>query len=298
MQKPADELLVAYLDGELDERRAAEVEDWLDRDPALRERVALLGESAALIKAAFDEDLREPVPDRLIAAARGETLAAAQSPAAEAENVVQFRAKGKPKPPLHMRWWVTIPAAASLFGLVVGAGAGYWGASEVKPTAKPVDQQVAATDLANTGAWIANIVGYHELVSTGANDTTFDLPSKEDAGELTSKVSQRLAQAQALPKVPDLKPWGLAFQGVRWLYVEGKPAAQLYYTTDNKNIGPLTVVIATSKRPDLTPTFEHRNEVNLLYWRRGGRAFAIVAHADKGWLWGLANDIGWQLNAI
>jgi anti-sigma factor RsiW len=98
--------------------------------------------------------------------------------------------------------------------------------------------------------------------------------------------------------VPDLKPWGLAFQGVRWLYVEGKPAAQLYYTTDNKNIGPLTVVVASSKRADAAPTFERRNEVNMLYWRRSGRAFALVGQADKGWMWGLANDIGWQLNAI
>jgi anti-sigma factor RsiW len=294
MQKPADELLVAYLDGELDERRREEVEDWLDRDPGLRERVALLGESAALIKAAFDEDLREPLPGRLIAAARGETLAARE--AAAADNVVAFRPKAKP---LAARWWVAVPAAASVVGLVVGAGAGYWGVGEVTPTAKPPEQQVASIASAATGAWIENIVGYHELVSTGdTKDTTFDLPSKEDAGELTSKVSQRLAQAQALPKVPDLKPWGLAFQGVRWLYVEGKPAAQLFYTTDNKNIGPLTVVVASSKRPDLTPTFEKRDQVNLLYWRRGGRAFAIVAHADKGWLWGLANDIGWQLNAI
>ena len=43
---------------------------------------------------------------------------------------------------------------------------------------------------------------------------------------------------------------------------------------------------------------ERRNEVNMLYWRRNGRAFALVGQADKGWRWGLANDIGWQLNAI
>jgi anti-sigma factor RsiW len=293
MQKPADELLVAYLDGELDERQRAEVEDWLDRDAALRERVALLGESAALIKAAFDEDLREPLPERLIAAARGETLVADEATAA---NVVAFRPKAKP--PVHMRWWVTLPAAASVFGLVVGAGAGYWGIGEVKPPPKPPEPQVAATT-GTTGAWLDNIAGYHALLATAGNaENTFDLPSKGDAGEMTSKVSQRLAQAQALPKVPDLKPWGLAFQGVRWLVVEGKPAAQLFYTTDNKNIGPLTVVVASSKRADAAPTFERRNEVNMLYWRRSGRAFALVGQADKGWMWGLANDIGWQLNAI
>jgi anti-sigma factor RsiW len=289
MQKPTDEVLVAYLDGELDERQRDEVEGWLDRDAGLRERVALLGESAALVKAAFDEDLREAVPERLIAAARGEPVRA------ETGNVVAFRSKAKP--PIHRRWWVTVPAAASVCGLVIGAGAGYWGVGGGTPAKQPEPQVAAAAAAAPGGAWIDNIVGYHQLISTGSSESTFDLP-KGDAGEVTNKVSQRLAQAQALPKVPDLKPWGLSFQGVRWLYVEGRPAAQLFYTTENKNIGPLTVVVASSKRPDMAPTFARKDEVNALYWRHGGRAYAIVGQADKGWLWGLANDIGWQLNAI
>jgi anti-sigma factor RsiW len=292
MQKPGDELLIAYLDGELDEQRREEVEAWLDRDPALRERVALLGESAALIKAAFDEDLREPVPERLIAAARGESLSAK---AGELGNVVAFRTKKALA--LHTRWWVTLPAAASLFGLVVGAGAGYWGVG-AGDQRKP-EPQVASTTSNSTGAWLDNIAGYHRLytAASATNESAFDVTSKGDAGDVTTKIDARLPKA-LLPRVPDLKPWGLSFQGVRWLVVEGRPAAQLFYTTENKNIGPLTVVVATSKRTDLSPTFDHRDDVNMLYWRRGGRAYALVGQADKGWLWGLANDIGWQLNAI
>jgi anti-sigma factor RsiW len=290
MQKPNDELLVAYLDGEVDERRREEIEAWLDRDPALRERVALLGESAALIKAAFDEDLREPLPERLIAAARGETLSAK---AGNFGNVVAFRAKKALA--LHTRWWVTLPAAASLFGLMVGAGAGYWG---VGGGSQPKPEPQVASVTGTTGAWLDNIAGYHKLYTAASTGTenTFDLTSKGDAGDVTTKIDARLPKA--LPRVPDLKPWGLSFQGLRWLVVEGRPAAQLFYTTDNKNIGPLTVVVATSKRADLAPTFDHRDDVNMLYWRHGGRAYALVGQADKGWLWGLANDIGWQLNAI
>jgi anti-sigma factor RsiW len=283
MQKPGDEALVAYLDGELEDAERVEVERWLDRDPGLRERVARLGESTALVKAAFDEDLREPVPEKLIAAARGDEAAG------PGDNVVAFR--GKPKPPLHRRWWVTVPAAASLFGLMIGAGVGYWGIGGPSTTTQ------TASGTGQTGAWLDNARVYHDMwTSTAAGETAFDVPPNNDQGEVTTKVSQRLGQA--LPKIPDLKPWGLSFKGVRYLAIEGRTAAQLFYSTENKAIGPLTIVVAQSTRPDSAPTFVHRDDVNMLYWRRGGRAYALVGNIDKGWLWGLANDIGWQLNAI
>jgi hypothetical protein len=38
--------------------------------------------------------------------------------------------------------------------------------------------------------------------------------------------------------------------------------------------------------------------VNLLYWRHQGRAYALVGQTDIGWLWGIANDVAWQLDAI
>ena len=53
MQRPSDELLVAYLDGELDEAQFAEIGDWLDRDSSLRTRLTSLSETTALIREAF-----------------------------------------------------------------------------------------------------------------------------------------------------------------------------------------------------------------------------------------------------
>ena len=38
--------------------------------------------------------------------------------------------------------------------------------------------------------------------------------------------------------------------------------------------------------------------MNLLYWRHHGHAYAIVGTADIGYLWNIANDIAWQLDAI
>ena len=73
MQKRNDETLVAYLDGELDTAERRDIEAWLDADPGARERVAALAQSADLVRSAYADIVNEPVPERLLAAARGET---------------------------------------------------------------------------------------------------------------------------------------------------------------------------------------------------------------------------------
>jgi anti-sigma factor RsiW len=292
-----NELLVAYADGELEGVRLAEVEALLERDPSLREEVGKLRESAALIRAAFDEDLRDALPERLIAAARGETRGAG------AGQVVPFPAKPA-RGRRELSWWVGLAAAASIFGVVVGTGVGYYGIP--KPTPPQVQRQVAdANNALQTaqGSWLDNIAGYHRLFAAAVQKheeqrpAFVDFPSEGDNNsEVIKQISERVAQQGV--RVPNLKPWGLKFEGARMLVIEGRPAAQLFYTTDNKAIGPLTVVIGSSKRQDIAPTFEHRDDVNILWWRNRSRAYAIVGQTDIGYLWGLANDIAWQLDAI
>ena len=109
------------------------------------------------------------------------------------------------------------------------------------------------------------------------------------------KISQSLTQQVRLP---DLKPWGLNFRGARLVVVDGRPAAQLVYTTDNKAIGPLALIIGSTKQSDIPPTIDRRQDVNMLYWRHQGRAYVLAGHADVGYLWGIGNDVAWQLDAI
>jgi anti-sigma factor RsiW len=132
------------------------------------------------------------------------------------------------------------------------------------------------------------------VVSAGDNPPV-DIPATGDPREALQKISQSLPQEVRLP---DLKPWGLSFHGARLVVEEGRPAAALVYTTDNKAIGPLGLIIGSSKQPDISPTFDRRQDVNLLYWRHQGRAYALVGQADIGYLWGIANDVAWQLDAV
>ncbi len=278
MQRPSDEKLIAYLDGELPEGERAEIAEALEQDSELRLAAQRLSESANLLRAALDEVLREPLPVRLIAAARGETA-----------KVLSIALRLKRAMREQRRWWIGVPVAASLVGLMIGGSLGYFAGDAQGTNAA----EQAQADLASR-SWLDNIAGYHKLfVNAGADDTGLaDVPANADDAR---KGSQKLP---ADFHMPNLKPWGLVFQGARFLIVDGRPATQLFYTTDNKALGPITLVVGASSKADLAPTFDHRDDLNLLYWRHHGHAYALVGTANIGYLWNNANDIAWQLDAI
>ena len=288
MQRPSDDHLVAYLDGELETTQRQKVEAWLDTDPAARHRLASLTQSAHLVRLAFDEVLREPIPDQLIAAVRGRT----DSPPARAQ-ILPMRPRFA-APSAARRWWLGVPVAASLFGLLVGGATVYVGFGKIASeniTGKQQSLEIAAAN----NAWLDNAAGYFKLFVSASDNPPVDIPATGDPREALQKISQSLPHEVRLP---DLKPWGLNFRGARLVVEEGRPAAELVYTTENKAIGPLILIIGSSKQSDLPPTLDRRQDVNLLYWRHQGRAYALVGQADIGYLWGIANDVAWQLDAI
>src|SRR5271165_625354 len=122
MPRPNDDRLVAYLDGEIENAERAEIEAWLDRDSAARQTLAGLARSADLVRQAYDQVLREPVPDRLAAAARGEPSVPA---GARILAFVPRRRAVARSAATH--WRAALPIAASLFGLLVGGSAAYFG---------------------------------------------------------------------------------------------------------------------------------------------------------------------------
>jgi anti-sigma factor RsiW len=265
MQRPSDELLVAYLDGELDEAQFAEIGDWLDRDPSLRARLTSLSETTAMIREAFEPVLREPVPERLFAA----THETAET------NVVEFKPKaatgggrifGTTK-----RQWLSMAIAASAACFVFGAGVSYVATEGQQPRA---------------GGPLDNLPVYHISMSS-ANATVKPDFTPEDEPKLPSDVI-----------LPDLKPWGLVFVGGRRIASEGKPAFQFFYTTENKDLGKVSLFVTSTKEADVDPTYDNRDGVNMLYWRHRGHGYYIVGSANKGWMWSLKNDIAYQLKAL
>ena len=127
MTKLDEETLMAYADGELDPRRAAEVEALLAEDAEARATVQMFRDSAASLRAPFDRVLREPVPERL--------LAALDRPPAGKVRDIRLARRGVLSRLLPQAAW----ARAAAVALLVGAGAGYlsahWGPRLPEPAA-------------------------------------------------------------------------------------------------------------------------------------------------------------------
>jgi anti-sigma factor RsiW len=266
MQRPSDEMLVAYMDGEVDEATFAEITACLDHDPSLRARLTSLMEATSLVREAFEPVLREPIPERLFAATHAQPET----------TIVEFRPKPAGRGWSHTtRWWLGTAAAASFACFLFGASVSYIAAPRTGPI-KTVDSK------------LDNLAGYHIQMVDSA--TASDLPL-----DFTEQTTPSLPGDVILP---DLKPWGLVFVGGRRIMSEGKPAFQFTYTTDNKELGPVTLFVTNSAEPDVEPTFDKRDGVNLLYWRHRGHGYYIVGGANKGWMWSLKNDIAYQLKAL
>jgi len=96
-----DETLIAYVDGELSESDRLKVESAVAADPALQERLEKHRRFRARMGGAFAGVLEEPVPERLLAAAKP-------------SNVVAFPARRRAVPT-----WAAI-AATLVVGVIAG----------------------------------------------------------------------------------------------------------------------------------------------------------------------------------
>lgn len=275
-----DEFLIAYLDGELNGTDYARIESALSKDEALKSRLGVLADTTVLVRRAFDDVLHEPIPARLLAAALGDKPPAPPRMSAVARFFRFDMAAARPRPAANAnRRRMSPTVAASILGLVIGTSVGYLG---VNGTRDDSAAQVASV----APGWLDTLASYHNLFissADGAENTVFDVPAGSE---------------KRLPvdiRVPDLKPYDLTFRGARRIVLDGKPAFQFFYGSPGNKSGAITLFVTTSSRPELTPTFERRDNVNLIYWRHLGHGYAIAGQADRGTMSSLANDVAWQL---
>jgi hypothetical protein len=112
-----DEILMAFVDGELDAKRHAEVAAAIEKDPALARRVEQQRVLRAKVAGAFAKVLSQPVPENLTRVARS---SAASESAASRGNVLQFPARSAraPAAPWRAREWVAMAASLGLGVLI------------------------------------------------------------------------------------------------------------------------------------------------------------------------------------
>jgi anti-sigma factor RsiW len=181
--------LHAYVDGELEPGRRAEVDRYLAEHPIEADRVRDWYRANELLGALYAHIVEEPVPTRLDVPRLAGALAASRSSHA----------------------WRGVAVAAVLcmtVGLAGGwIGRGYW-TGVVPGQSTLVDEAVAAHNL-----YTREVVHPVEVRA-------------DQQAHLADWLSRRLDRSLV---VPDLRSLGLVLVGGRLLPVHGRPAAQLMY---------------------------------------------------------------------
>jgi hypothetical protein len=112
----SEETLMAYADGELGAAARASVEAAMQEDPDIRKRVARHRALRETMQGAFSAVLNEPVPERLLEAARGQDAA----PSSAVVNLSLAREAARKDSATPRRWQPAAMAASLLLGLGLG----------------------------------------------------------------------------------------------------------------------------------------------------------------------------------
>lgn len=239
------ERLSAFLDGELPEEEAREIEAALANDPALQAELEELMEADVFAKSEFDAMLDDPVPFELAAAIN----AAPTSQPANTTTAPTGRAK-----------WLAASAVAIALGLG-GMGGYFFGTSQ-------------PSQIASARGWLDDIADYHAVYAAQKRHLV-EVPADEaDHIEawLTATVGTDI-------KIPDLSAQGLQFEGARLLVAAGKPVAQLVFRdADQKVVALCAIKTAT---PQAEPGSKLAGAFEMVTWGDTDANFVIVGDTGR-----------------
>lgn len=239
---PSDEMLVAFIDGELNAAESADVEAWVARDAGTAERFDLLARSALPYEEAF-APLLNAAPEHLNA-----MLASLPSPKASSGLMSRMGRRG------------FIAAAACLIAGIA-----------IDRTAVIVEQQINKPS--EDEEWRAVVAQYLELytpetLSALSSDRATKVAELNTVG---GKLGISLTpEAVALPTAD--------FRRAQVLQYDGQPLAQLAYL-DPKD-GPIALCFIQSDKGSADPRMERRKHMNVVYWSSNAHAFMLIGYAD------------------
>lgn len=241
----SEEKLSAFLDGELPEEQAREIEAALAEDPNLQAALEALMAADMAAKDALGEMLDEPVPAALAAALR-------DAPEAGAANLSA--------PPTGTRWWA---AAAVVLALGLGGAGGY------------MTGLTQSTPVASAPGWLVDIADYHAVY---AGQTRHLVEVGADEADHIRTWLTRTVGADV--PTPDLTAHGLTFRGARLLVAAGKPVAQLMYTdADDRVVALCLIATETPRDGQATQTI---GAFDMVSWGGDGANLVLVGDEGRG----------------
>lgn len=243
--------LSAYLDGELDPAEARSVEAMLESDPALQAELDALIAADALAQEQFDAVLDDPVP-----------LALAQKIRA---LPVGMAASGPAKRPV----WGALAASLALF--VFGGMGGYMLKDRISP----------AGTLAAQAGWLNDIADYHAIYA-GQQRHLVEVGADE-----SDHLKQWLGATVGVAfSIPDLKGFGLTFEGGRLLVANGRPVAQLMYRQADGTVIALCLQSSPNGDTASPPSFKEQTikGFDFVSWKANGAAYVVVGPGGQSGL--------------
>lgn len=263
MTEFSDELLMAYIDGQLDKPQAAVVGRFSAQDEAVARRLQRLQDSQAKFLDLFGGLVRDgaaaaPARRREPAAGRGFQISAAD---------------------------ITSALTGTVAGLllVLGASVGFTTAYYSGITAEPggVDMQMTAV------SWNQDIAELHAFFNAET------LASGRDSQTNPEAVKFQLAKLGAQPAVlPDFSPHGLRFVRAQTLSYQRGKLIQLIYSGKSD---PLVAVYVTPGDADAALTPGHFGDVRTVSWSEKGLRFLIAGDMTQEQLRALAAVLQAQL---
>ncbi|WP_043617465.1 anti-sigma factor family protein [Chromobacterium violaceum] len=252
--------LQAYLDGELSPSEAEALEAWLERHPEAARQLEQWRRQDEALRELWALPGREPVPGRLLDAARPPARRAAPA------------------------WWRQGMAAGLVFAL--GLGGGWYGRLAYQAD-RPAVAASAPTDSFPRQAAMAHVVYSPDIqrpVEIGA----------DQEAQMVAWLSRRM-RSQIKP--PRLAQAGYELIGGRLLPGERGPVAQfMYHDASGLRV---TLYVANGVRPQAESGFHFASQgpVNVYYWWERGQGYALSAGMPRERLAALARLAQRQLAA-
>jgi anti-sigma factor RsiW len=255
----SDADLNAYADGQLAPARAAAVEAALALDAALAARVAGIRAQNAALRDALDPVLAEPIPQRLLDAARPPAL-----PGRGAD--------------LRRRW---LPALAAAATLVLGVAIGWFGRD-------------AAIEHAGTPTTFARQAAFaHALYTADARR-----PVEVWAPEERSLVTWLTKRLGVKVHAPDLNSVGYALVGGRLVAGNEQPTGLFMYENADKQRLTLQVRKQAPDADETAFHYAVENGIGVFYWIDENCSYALAGNIDRAQLLAVARVVYGQLAAL
>ena len=259
--------LHAYADGRLPPERRLAVQAWLAAHPDAAAQVADWQALDRALHLGFDEVLNEPLPLRLVEAARAPVVAPAPPPAPPAGRILWRR--------------IATGLLVGLTGLVIGSGLGY---------RLGLQQGGRADTLA-----LAQDAAAAHAVYVPEQRHPVEVEARQ-AEHLVAWLSKRLGTPL---QAPQLAPLGYALLGGRLLPAGAGPVAQFMY--QDAAGGRLTLYVRraapqdTAAGPPAAFQYARQGDVDVFYWVEDGYGYALSGRLERPRLQAVAEAVYRQL---